>query len=201
MNCSRCNKSIVLAKVDYNGQSYHSGCFSCGACKKGLKNKVIKNVNGIFYDEACYEQYQDDMCAKCGQLLTEGGLVYNGKNYHEECFVCKKCNKSLSGKSFNLDEGEFYDSACFNELNSMTCDQCKEMISGNDIKYITYLGKFIHKDCFKCFQCHKQLSCAEKFRDVKTTVKGALICIPCSTNQDSRKVSSHVEPALTYMKR
>lgn len=84
------------------------------------------------------------------------------------------------GKQFHLEDGVFYDTQCFRKLNAIECDQCHDLIEGVDIKYITYNGKFIHHRCFFCTECRKQLSTAEKFRDVKTTVKGALICLPCS---------------------
>ena len=97
----------------------------------------------------------------------------------------------VSGKKYFLDDGLFYDAECYNQLNEMSCDQCHDVIEGADIKYITYHGKFIHHKCFSCSVCHRQLSTAEKFRDVKTTVKGALICLPCSENKQdiSRKAS------------
>ena len=96
---------------------------------------------------------------------------------------------SISGKAFHVEDDEFYDAQCFNEMNSMECDQCHEMIAGDNIKYITYHGKCIHYECFKCSECRKQLSTAEKFRDVKTTVKGALICLPCSDTKQAHQES------------
>lgn len=31
--------------------------------------------------------------------MLDGGLEYKGQNYHDDCFVCFKCKKSLSGMS------------------------------------------------------------------------------------------------------
>lgn len=31
--------------------------------------------------------------------MLDGGLEYKGQGYHDDCFVCFKCKKSLSGMS------------------------------------------------------------------------------------------------------
>ncbi|XP_057311510.1 four and a half LIM domains protein 3-like [Hydractinia symbiolongicarpus] len=181
MDCGKCSQPIRLSKVSHKGVFYHNGCFSCDGCKRSLKGVPedgIHKLQSCFYHTECYKQLEEDMCSKCGKLITDGGLEHNGKSYHDDCFVCSKCNQSLSGKQFHLEDGVFYDTQCFRKLNAMECDQCHDLIEGVDIKYITY--KFIHHRCFFCTECRKQLSTAEKFRDVKTTVKGALICLPCS---------------------
>ena len=85
------------------------------------------------------------------------------------------------GKKFFSEGNEFYDEHCYKAQNSLKCDICLFEIDGTDVKYITYFEKFIHHECFTCSSCNKPLSTAEKFRDVKTTVKGGLICMPCSS--------------------
>jgi len=86
----------------------------------------------------------------------------------------------VAGKKFFWEGGEFYHEKCYKSEHSLVCDICLFEIDGTDVNFVTYFEKFIHHECFLCSECHKPLSTAEKFRDVKTTVKGALICMPCS---------------------
>jgi len=180
MDCAKCNKPIKLMKVENNGKFYHMGCYTCKACNGSLKNRKTESLAGDLYHIDCFNQIQDVICAKCHKLVTEVAMDHGGKCYHEACFVCTTCKESLEGKKFFAEGGEFYDENCYKQQNSLMCDQCMFEIDGTDVKYVTYFDKYIHHECFTCSACNKQLSTAEKFRDVKTTVKGALICMPCS---------------------
>lgn len=190
MECAKCNQPIKLMKIEYGGKSYHSGCYTCQVCEGSLKNRKVESLGGALYHNACFEQVQSVSCGKCQKMITGVAMDHGGKCYHEECFTCKACHESLEGKKFFLDNNEFYDEKCFKAQNSLKCDICLFEIDGTDVKYITYFEKFIHHECFVCTSCNKQLSTAEKFRDIKTTVKGGLICMPCSTKAPKRtKVS------------
>ena len=67
--------------------------------------KSIFQHEGNNYDEECYALFHAKRCAVCFKSLTETNVkfvVYDGKQYHKDCFVCFKCKKSLSGEKFYL---------------------------------------------------------------------------------------------------
>jgi hypothetical protein len=49
-----------------------------------------------------------DICGKCKKGIEDGGIKTSNNWYHEECFVCCKCNAPLQGgfkeKARNFDE-------------------------------------------------------------------------------------------------
>ena len=96
------------------------------------------------------------------------------------------------GKQFFLEDDKFYDEECYKTIHSLICDQCCETIDGHDIRYITYHEKFIHHRCFVCNRCQKKLSTAQKFKDVRTTVKGELQCIPCYDSWNATRTSNPI---------
>lgn len=64
------------------------------------------------------------------QPITSGGLTYQEKPWHSECFICSNCKKQLGGKRFTAVEDEFYCVECYKECVAKKCAGCKNPITG-----------------------------------------------------------------------
>jgi uncharacterized CHY-type Zn-finger protein len=123
----------------------------------------------------------DTRCAKCNNSLYGTEFVTaGGRNYHQEHFVCGKCNKKLIGAYYDH-HSQVYCPNCAGEL--MPCTKCRRGITGQymildgspyhnecverkqcaqcrgpiEDTVLTALGKTWHTRCFKCQQCGKEL--------------------------------------------
>jgi len=107
-NCNKCHNPITDTTVTFEKKPYHPECFVCHQCRKHLSGKSIYQHEGNNYDEECYAAFHAKKCAVCYKPLTDTKVkfvVYDGKSFHNDCFVCFKCRGSLSGQKFYV-EGE-----------------------------------------------------------------------------------------------
>jgi len=101
--CVECNKPITVATVKFQDMSYHPECFVCSECGESLCGKLIYKVEGKRIDKECYTKKYARKCGACGEPLVDPKvkyLSYGGKTYHNECFACVECKKTLAGKRF-----------------------------------------------------------------------------------------------------
>ena len=140
--CLRCgDKVFSVDKVLGKAGVYHKQCLSCGGC--GTKLSVTSYccaADGDIYCRQCYGArfgvrgrarsvsrvqttdmmagpHHPDMCVRCGgkvfsaeKMMTSGGL------YHQACFRCVNCNRSLDHSSVNCgQDGEIYCKQCYQE--------------------------------------------------------------------------------------
>jgi cysteine/glycine-rich protein len=53
--CGRCSKTVYFAEaVQGAGKQWHSECFTCKDCKKGLNSQTLADKDGVLYCNACY---------------------------------------------------------------------------------------------------------------------------------------------------
>jgi len=106
-NCNKCGYAIKQATVTFQDNKYHPECFVCYQCKNQLSGKSIRQHNGNNYDQDCYAVHHSERCGKCGNPCAEPNVTYTtygGKTFHQHCFTCFKCGKSLTGgKKFYLE--------------------------------------------------------------------------------------------------
>jgi uncharacterized CHY-type Zn-finger protein len=83
---------------------YHSDCFVCSRCRNPLAGKTFTEHEGRLVCDDCYHERFAKKCDVCRNVL-EGNIEfvkYDDKFFHNECFVCYRCRKPLSGESFRL---------------------------------------------------------------------------------------------------
>ncbi|KAL7678160.1 hypothetical protein ACOME3_004388 [Neoechinorhynchus agilis] len=105
--CEVCQKVFehIDIIVSYKETLFHPKCFRCDQCHCNLEiraydnNGLNKNL-GVLCD-TCH-QLDAVKCAKCLELLEEQehSVKWNGLEYHEKCFICTKCEKSLVPQVF-----------------------------------------------------------------------------------------------------
>lgn len=63
------------------------------------------------------------------QSITTGGVTYQEKPWHRECFLCIGCRKQLSGQRFTTRENYPYCLECFSNLYAKKCVSCTKPIT------------------------------------------------------------------------
>lgn len=96
--CSHCRASILDGKsIVYDKKSYHTDCFRCGQCNQVINEKEFYMHEGKPCCNLCYRERVAPLCFKCHQAILGKCSIFEGKNYHAECFTCSKCYRSIGG--------------------------------------------------------------------------------------------------------
>ena len=90
------------------------------------------------------------VCVSFPQAITTGGVTYNDKPWHRECFLCIGCKKQLSGQRFTSRENFPYCLDCFSHLYAKKCVGCTEPITSESLHqcFRSYSTPFpLYLDC------------------------------------------------------
>ncbi|XP_024365337.1 protein DA1 [Physcomitrium patens] len=80
-----------------------------------------------------------NVCAGCGESLGFGRfLSCLGKNWHPNCFCCKKCNNAIAEREFSVQGNEAYHRECYKEIFHPKCEVCNHFIPTNPAGLIEY---------------------------------------------------------------
>ncbi|CAG5117425.1 unnamed protein product [Candidula unifasciata] len=158
---------------------------SCYHCDKQLVAcRYILN-DDYPYCITCFQELFAHTCEQCGQLigLDHKDLSYKDKHWHEFCFKCSNCQKSLVEQPFSTKEEQIYCSDCFDNAFAARCDECGEPFRGG-MKKFEYRGKQWHDHCFVCLECLEPIGTKSFIpRDEKA------ICVPCHENKYAQRCS------------
>jgi len=113
------------------------------------------------------------LCPVCGKMPSGNMAKALGRMWHVECFKCQDCGQPISGP-FNAEGGKPYCQECFKKKLSGSaqatpsasaggapssdpnvCPGCGKAASG---KVLKVLGHLWHLECFKCQNCHKDIT-------------------------------------------
>jgi hypothetical protein len=70
--CAGCNESVHMldtACVEVAGRRYHTSCFNCAYCHKGLSHSKFQESDKLFYHPECFEQEFSKTCDCCMQEI------------------------------------------------------------------------------------------------------------------------------------
>ncbi|TTS49340.1 Four and a half LIM domains protein 1 [Bagarius yarrelli] len=104
-----------------------------------------------FYCNACHEKKFAKNCARCKEPITTGGISYQDKPWHSECFVCLTCKKPLAGARFTAHEDDFY---CVGVLYRPPWPRS----FGKGTSVVNYENNTWHEYCFNCKKCSLSLA-------------------------------------------
>jgi len=111
-------------------------------------------------------------CAGCHLAVTSSAVKALDKVWHKECFICKRCRKSLLEGAFApSDDGTPYCSNCYEEQYGSKCGKCHKAISG---AYLSVDGREYHKECFVCNNCGNQFEGGYFMKNGKAFCKNCL---------------------------
>eukprot|EP00028_Trichosphaerium_sp_Am-I-7-wt_P007467 CAMPEP_0168533912 /NCGR_PEP_ID=MMETSP0405-20121227/17470_1 /TAXON_ID=498012 /ORGANISM="Trichosphaerium sp, Strain Am-I-7 wt" /LENGTH=238 /DNA_ID=CAMNT_0008560285 /DNA_START=10 /DNA_END=726 /DNA_ORIENTATION=+ len=116
--CFICNRDIEPGTKykTTNTQNFHRECFKCAQCSKQLEYEYCTS-EGNFFCSVCYDNKFAPKCAKCNQPITEEHVQYRGTRFHNHCFSCLNCNRTLDiDNFFRVEERGPYCEPCADRL-------------------------------------------------------------------------------------
>ncbi|XP_032436124.1 four and a half LIM domains protein 3-like isoform X2 [Xiphophorus hellerii] len=122
--------------------------------------------------------------------VEESELVHQDRFFHENCFRCCSCNRSLAAESFTQQGGALLCSSCYCSSFSSRCAACSQSVQPGS-RMLEYDGAAWHEDCFLCSGCRKPIG-AEAF----VPDAGRFYCQACYEQQVAPRCS-HCRKALT----
>jgi len=91
-------------------------------------------------------------CFVCNGNINGQHLVLSGQRVHNNCFICKKCRKSISG-SYNIEDRDLYHPTCYKESKGLVCNYCGEILKTG---WVEKDGEKYHETCYRD---HLQIRC------------------------------------------
>ncbi|XP_074043294.1 four and a half LIM domains protein 5 [Macrotis lagotis] len=156
--CAECKQIIECDSKDlsYKGLHWHQDCFKCAKCKSSLVEKPFAAKDEIILCTECYSNEYSSKCFHCKKNIMPGSrkMEFEGKEFHETCFVCQSCEKPIGTDPFITKDNKHYCVPCFEKDFSPRCKACQKPITSGGI---TFHDQPWHKDCFLCTGCKKEL--------------------------------------------
>ncbi|XP_043852777.1 four and a half LIM domains protein 3 isoform X1 [Dromiciops gliroides] len=152
-----------------------SEAFDCAKCGESLYGRKYIQAEGGPHCVPCYDGTFANTCAECKELIGHDSreLFYEDRHYHEGCFRCCRCEKSLADEPFTCQDNELLCNECYCSAFSSQCSACGETVMPGSRK-LEYGGQTWHEHCFLCSGCEQPLGSRSFVPD-----KGAHYCVPC----------------------
>lgn len=165
ITCHSCKKPIEDSYLEVEGRYFHPAHFRCDNCKKAIGERSYHEINGRYYDKACYEKLFADRCDVCGDAIT-GRFYRDGEQkYHADCFTqhraprCETCRLPITAQ-YTLYHGKNYHVDCYENQVAKRCALCLNIIEGVYLK--DNWGNSVHeyhKDIYaQCSYCQRFIS-------------------------------------------
>ncbi|VDN18100.1 unnamed protein product [Dibothriocephalus latus] len=122
-------------------------------------------------------------------------LSFQDKHWHEACFLCSQCQKSLSDKPFATKDNSIYCPDCYDEKFAARCDACGKTFKAAMRKY-EYKGGAWHEECFLCSECKQPIG-------TKSFIPrgDAIVCIACYEDKFAQKCEKCKQRSLKVYQR
>lgn len=106
--CVRCGKGISGEAIFVVGSlRYHKACFTCVGCGVNVEGAPFTTTDKGILCKPCNLKEKGFVCCACGHLIEQGALKALDKIWHERCFECGKCKKTIpKGGQFYADAGQ-----------------------------------------------------------------------------------------------
>ncbi|XP_040830183.1 four and a half LIM domains protein 3 [Ochotona curzoniae] len=156
-----------------------SEAFDCAKCSESLYGRKYIQTDSGPYCVPCYDNTFANTCAECQQLIGHDSreLFYEDRHFHEGCFRCCRCQRSLADEPFTCQDSELLCNDCYCSAFSSQCSACGETVMPGSRK-LEYGGQTWHEHCFLCSGCEQPLGSRSFVPD-----KGAHYCVPCYENK------------------
>lgn len=158
-------------------------CKTCDKILSGGEKYLIHD-----YAEYCLSCFEDKFCSTCivcSSLIQadDRDISYKDDHFHEQCFACYECGKSLVKRTFaHLEDKQLYVcSTCFENTFCDHCDKCQTVIKPGS-KKVEYESRTYHNDCFCCSHCKDPIG-----RLPFVNKKAVITCLVCYENHVAGK--------------
>ncbi|OCT73408.1 filamin-binding LIM protein 1 isoform X1 [Xenopus laevis] len=128
----------------------------------------------------------NDICAFCHKAIPSSSAVIEAmkKQYHANCFTCRKCSRLLAGQLYYQTDGQPLCEHCYKETLDK-CAKCQLLIKQHIVRA---MGNGYHPECFTCVVCQRRIAdesfAVDEFNDVYCAEdyyrKFAPICSACN---------------------
>ncbi|KAH0631046.1 hypothetical protein JD844_005127 [Phrynosoma platyrhinos] len=149
--------------------------FDCAGCKESLYGrKYIQGEEGPFCIP-CYDTHFANTCDECKEPIGHDcrELYYEERHYHEGCFRCFRCGRSLAEEPFTCQGEELLCNDCYCQEFSSQCVACQQVVMPGSRK-LEYSGQTWHEHCFLCSSCQQPIGSRSFIPDQKD-----YYCVPC----------------------
>ncbi|XP_026702055.1 four and a half LIM domains protein 5 isoform X2 [Athene cunicularia] len=156
--------------------SNHTDCHYCLQSLRGRKY-ALREENA--YCVTCYESLFANPCEECKKPIEcdSKDLAYKGRHWHEGCFKCAKCSRSLVEKPFAAKDEVLLCTECYSDEYSSKCFHCQKTIMPGSRK-MEFKGSSWHESCFVCQYCRQPLGTKPLI-----TKDNENYCVPCFEKQ------------------
>ncbi|GAM28813.1 hypothetical protein SAMD00019534_119890, partial [Acytostelium subglobosum LB1] len=184
--CTLCNTKLGDTYVDRSGSPYCTKCnldLADGQKSRALleghghivasTNKEAAERNQVKTDLFDNVQKGKETCNWCRKIIVPGPfqtVTFAGALYHEQCFMCTTCGKSIGAEPFVNKNCVAHCQDC-GKKSSVDCHGCRKPITST---YTIAGNNKYHPNCLVCKQCTTTLE--------KGYVEnaGQFYCGPCS---------------------
>uniref|UniRef100_A0A8C3MD10 Four and a half LIM domains protein 3 n=1 Tax=Geospiza parvula TaxID=87175 RepID=A0A8C3MD10_GEOPR len=150
-------------------------CFDCDNCKESLYGRKYIQMDNGPYCIPCYDAHFANTCDECKELIGHDcrELYYEDRHYHEHCFRCFRCDRSLADEPFTCQGKELLCNDCYCSEFSSKCIACEKTVMPGSRK-LEYNGQTWHEHCFICSSCQQPIGSRSFIPDKKD-----YYCVPC----------------------
>lgn len=131
-------------------------CFDCDNCKESLYGRKYIQMDNGPYCIPCYDAHFANTCDECKELIGHDcrvrmgprgwagrlpgaigppsprcppqELYYEDRHYHEHCFRCFRCDRSLADEPFTCQGEELLCNDCYCSEFSSKCIACEKTV-------------------------------------------------------------------------
>ncbi|KAG7457770.1 hypothetical protein MATL_G00230850 [Megalops atlanticus] len=166
--------TMMLSDVPV-GQDNMSEQFDCASCKQSLYGHRYIQTEDSPHCIPCYNKLFTHTCAECKEIIEHNAreLSYEDRHYHDHCFRCFRCERSLAGEPFTCHKEALLCHDCFCNEYSSQCVACDKTILPGSRK-LEYGGSTWHEDCFVCHSCEQPIGSKAFVPD-----QDGYYCSPC----------------------
>ncbi|XP_067131736.1 four and a half LIM domains protein 2-like [Centruroides vittatus] len=119
IRCIKCYQVIENGGINYLNEPWHRECFSCTSCQVCLAGQRFTSRDEKPYCAKCFGELFAQRCITCNRPITGIAgtffISFEDRNWHNECFLCATCKRSLVGKGFIADGDDIYCPECANQ--------------------------------------------------------------------------------------
>ncbi|ETE73873.1 Four and a half LIM domains protein 2 [Ophiophagus hannah] len=121
--CEECKKPIGCDCKDlsYKDRHWHETCFHCFQCKNSLVDKPFAAKEEHLLCTECYSNEYSSKCNECKKTIMPGlggtkYISFEERQWHNDCFNCKKCSLSLVGRGFLTERDDILCPECGKDI-------------------------------------------------------------------------------------
>ena len=130
--CSKCKQQLDGDIIEIDNERYHAHHFNCTTCEVVLDGNARSHMDKL-YCQTHFDQVSNAICFACKQLIMGLQVTAMGKTFHQEHFVCCKCEKPFENMTFFESEGKAYCKYHYSEAMGQICGYCYDVIPGECI--------------------------------------------------------------------